>query len=119
MGRQIGFGLLFALTGLLPAVFLVLVTIFSDPGAPWEYLLAFGVIACAYGLLGLLAGYVMSGWRAGIWLSAPAVAIVVLFSISERAHLLLHATLLVITLGTACVGAYGGAAWRAKREAGA
>lgn len=116
MTRQIIWGSLFAGVGLMPAFFLDFATIFTDAGAPSEYVLGFGLIITVYALLGFLAGYVMRIWRAGLWLSATAIIIVGLYSVRETGHLLLHISVVALTLIAACGGALGGAAFHAARD---
>ena len=114
MNRRVIIGALLAVIGLIPAFFLVFATIFSDAAGAADYIVPFLLIILVYGLLGLVAGYALRGWTAGLWPSAGAVAIVALYSQKERAHLGLHLLVLLITLAAAVAGAYAGVLLRAR-----
>ncbi|MSQ12615.1 MAG: hypothetical protein EXR47_00415 [Dehalococcoidia bacterium] len=68
----------------------------------------------AYALLGVVCGALLRTWRAGLWLSAPALVMIVLYSFREHNRLWLHAAVVAVAVAFALGGAWGGAKVRGK-----
>jgi hypothetical protein len=68
--------------------------------------------------LGALFGFIWPdmSYKWGILLSIPAIAVLIWYSTRESQQVLLHISLMVLTLVTACLGAYGGAWLRLRRR---
>lgn len=96
------------LLGILPAFFLVLNVVFSDVGNQSELYGAIVLIGAVYLAFGALAGYWTGSWRSGLWLGAPALLIIALYSLRENHRLLLHAAVVGAAVVPACLGAYAG-----------
>lgn len=111
-------GVILALVlGFLPGFFIVFNSVFSDSnGAMSERLVTFFLTGAAFGLLGLVFGFLApkESWRWGLWLSFPALLILVLFSVGERQNILLQLFYLVLTIASACLSAYAGMLLRNK-----
>ncbi len=102
------------LVGIFPAFFFVFASVFTDGGSTGERAVSFLLIAGAYLLLGLASGAAVRSWKAGVWLSAPAVVMIVLYSVREYDRLLLHAAVVAVAIAFALGGAWGGAWVRSK-----
>lgn len=102
--------ILAVLAGAPPAFFLVFNAVFADGGSILERLLSFGLVVAAYGILGLVFGFVWprASWRWGIWISIPALIILGWYSSRETERLLLHFLYLVATVAPACLAAFAG-----------
>jgi len=105
-----------AALGVLPAFFLVFNVVFSDGGGSAEISLAIILIGAVYLLFGGLAGFWTGSWRSGLWLGAPALLIIALYSVRENHRLLLHAVVVTAALGPACLGAYAGGRLKVRRN---
>lgn len=103
-----------AAAGVLPGFFLVFNAVFSDGGGPGERVLSFVLIAGGYALPGGVCGALLRTWRAGLWLSAGAVAIIALYSVREHDRLMLHAAVVAVAVAAACGGAFAGARVRGR-----
>lgn len=105
------------LVGVLPAFFLVFNAVFSDAGSAGEIALVVGLIVVTYGVLGAAAGYVTGMWQSGLWLIAPALAIMIPYTFREPGRLLLHAIVINAAVCPALLGAYAGQLRRQGRDA--
>jgi hypothetical protein len=96
--------------GAFPAFFVVFNAIFSDGSSTIERIATFVLTTVAYGILGLAFGYFSSAdaWVLGLWISFPAIVIVLWYSARETGRLLLHLSYLVLAAGSAYLGARAG-----------
>jgi hypothetical protein len=95
--------LIAALLGLVLALF-VAVSGFAD-GSARERALTIGLIAVAYGVVGLAIGFRGSVWY-GLALAAPGLVVLLLYAVSDGSGwFLLYAALIAVV---ALAGAYGG-----------
>jgi hypothetical protein len=104
--------------GALPAFFVVFNAIFADAGSIAERIVTFVLTILSYGILGLACGFFLAAaaWRLGLWVSCPAIVIVIWYSMREGERLLLHLFYLVLAVGAASFGAYAGSRLRARRK---
>ena len=109
--------LLAVLVGMPPAFLLVFNAIFSDGVSITERFISFGLIITAYGILGLVFGFIWSkhSWRSGIGISIAAFLIVGWYSFRETQHLPLHISYLVVTAASACLAALAGTRLSARK----
>jgi len=111
MKKIIGY-ILALVIGLLPGFFIVFNSVFTDSsGSLWERVLTFILVIFSYGILGLIFGFIgrETSWKWGLWLSAPAVVILVLYSFKEPGTILLNLLYIVLTLASACLASSLGA----------
>lgn len=94
---------------MLPAFFLVFQSVFTDSASASERLVSLLIIAAAYGLLGGVFGFFARSCRAGLWLGAPAVVLIALYTVREPQQLLLHLSTVAVALVAGCGGAEAGA----------
>lgn len=100
------------IAGIVAGFFIVFNSIFSDVSDSGERVFSFALVIGVYGILGLLFGFLARSWKAGLALAAPAVLLVVWYSSREPENFPLHVAYIVVTVGTAWVGAYWGARLR-------
>jgi len=89
--------------------------VFSDGGNPSEYYVAIVLISAVYLTFGAVAGFWAVSWRAGLWLTAPAVFIIVFYSLRENHRLLLHLAVIGAAVGPGLLGAYAGERHKHRR----
>jgi hypothetical protein len=97
--------------GFVLGVFIVFNAVFSDSNSSAsERAMTFLLVIAAYGVTGGLFGYLGTArsWQWGIWLSAPAVLILVWYSFSEQHLIILNLAYIALTLASACAAAYYG-----------
>jgi hypothetical protein len=102
--------------GLLAGFFVVFNSVFSDGGALGERLMTYGIVIVVYGLLGFLFS-LASPAKAGLWtalLSAPAVLILILYTLKEHQAWLLHLSYFLLAPSVTHVAASLGARARNK-----
>jgi hypothetical protein len=109
--------------GVVPALFLVFNSVFSDVSGAADRWLTFLLVVVAYAILGIAFGFASSAvpWKAAFWLAFPALAILAWYSTREPGQLPLHLLYLLLALISAAGGAYAGL-WlrpRFRRGAGA
>ena len=104
--------------GIPPAFLLVFNAVFSDSVSIMERFLSFVFIVVAYGILGLVFGFIWPrcSWQWGIWLSIAAFLIVGWYSFRETAHIPLHFSYLAATATSACLAALVGARLSVRRK---
>lgn len=104
--------------GVLFGFFIVFNAIFSDVFSWRDRLLTFIMVIGVYGITGILYGYFapIRSWQWGLWLGAPAVLFVVLYSLLELERIGLHFTYILLTLAGGCGGAYLGSNFRQKNR---
>jgi hypothetical protein len=127
MDRQVSRALLVLvalIVAIFPAFFCVFNAVFSDIFTVGERVLTFVLVSAAYVMLGALFGFAWPelSYRWGIWLSIPAIAILIWYSFGEPGNILLHVAFMLLTLVSAGVGGYLGS-WlrlrlRNRRAAG-
>ena len=100
--------------GFVVGFFIVLNSIFSDVFTFKERLYSFLLVILFYGVIGLVFSLVSPSWKWGLWLAAPAVLLVIFYSISDGFRPLLYISYIVLTIVCACGGAYLGAKIRKK-----
>ncbi len=115
--REIIFTLAAFLIGIPVAFFTVFVSIFSDAGGLEDYIPSVIIIVIAYGLLGFIFGYKFpkSSWMWGVWITLPAIIIVVLYSLKETTRLPLHAFFALLPLAASSLAAYQGALMKRRK----
>lgn len=108
-----------AAASLLAAFFVVFNSVFSDVFGVAERLGTFAYVAVAYFVCGFAAGLVgPARVRRWVWIfSVPAVAILVLYTLSEPQNAMLHFAFALLAPFAAFAGARGGAKLRAKKSA--
>jgi hypothetical protein len=118
--KQLPGYLLAFLVGLPPAFFIVFNAVFSDSsGAVGERLVTYLLTVGAYGLLGLLFGFLApaASWRWGVALAAAAVLWMIVYSFREPGIVLLNLSYAIVSLLSASLAAKGGALLaRARRK---
>lgn len=106
--------LLAMLIGLPPAFLGVGPSVMADGGSD-ERMMVILVVLVAYGIVGPIAGYVMSSWHGGLWTSVPGVLTIgVLGADLDNLWRVLYILLIMVV---ASLGAALGAGYRARREA--
>ncbi len=103
--------------GLLPSFFVVFNAIFSDVFSVSERLFTFVLTLIVYGILGAVFGYVSprNYWGWAFWLTLPAAAIVIWYSLDEG-RWLLHLSYVVVAFASAAAGAAAGSNRRIRNR---
>ena len=110
--RRVVPALIALMVGIIPAFFGVGPTVFAD--GPWsERRITILIVLLVYGVLGLLGGRLFSAWAWGVWLSIPAIAIVLLLFFAESPLLAMLYLALIVAVASAG-SALGAARGRAK-----
>ncbi|HLD00048.1 MAG TPA: hypothetical protein VJC11_03745 [Patescibacteria group bacterium] len=106
--RETIFKIVAFLIGAPVAFFTVFVSIFADAGGLEDYIPSVIIIVIVYGLLGFIFAYNFpkSSWMWGVWITLPAIIIVVLYSIKETTRLPLHAFFAMLPLLASSLAAY-------------
>ncbi len=120
MKRASGYFLVLIL-GILPGYFVVFNSVFTDPGGSVsERLLTFLLTAVTYGIPGAILGYIgpATSWRWGIWLTIPALIIVLLYSFREPGLFLLNFAYILLAFASAAGSAYYGASFALRKKSG-
>ena len=99
------------LAGALLALFGVGPAVFAD-GTSSERMVVMLITIAIYGLLGLAAGYFLSAWTWGVWLSIPALLVLLVFG----ENMALAVTYLGLIVVVACLGAGAGSRLRPSRS---
>ena len=102
---------LLLLAGALLALFGVGTAVFAD-GTTSERIVAMLITIAIYGLLGLAAGYFLATWTWGVWLSIPALLVLLVFAEDMG----LAVTYLGLIVAVACLGAVAGSRLRPRRS---
>ncbi|HET7480694.1 MAG TPA: hypothetical protein VFJ72_14405 [Rubrobacteraceae bacterium] len=109
-------GLILLAVGVVPAFFLVFVTLFGDSSGLGDYALAYGMTFFAYLLVAFVAGFV---WDEGrpvyvLWLVAPAVIVIVWYVTQEPQVTVLGIGSLAIALVGTLLGVFVGTRTRSR-----
>ena len=89
--------------GLLPAVIVAVSVFAAGQCAERRCLMLF--IVLAYGCLGFLAGWLSASWRAALWISLPALPVLLVFGDDITLALVYFALIAVCTMLGGGVGA--------------
>jgi hypothetical protein len=110
--------LLLCVVGLVPAFFLVLVTLFSDNGGVGDLAIAYGLTFLAYSLLALVVGLLWPQERlsSAVWLLLPAVIIALWYVTREPQSMPVGIEVLAAALVGTLLGAVAGASLRLRNR---
>lgn len=105
--------------GVLPGYFVIFNSIFTDSsGSVSERLLTFLLAVVSYGIPGAILGFMgpATSWRWGVWLTLPALAIVLLYSFREPALMLLNFSYIILAFASGAAAAYMGASFALRKK---
>lgn len=104
--------------GVVPAIFLVFVTLFGDSSGLRDFAVSYGLTFFAYLLLAFVAGFIWDGERpaSAVWLVAPAMLVVVWYVPQEPQVMWLGIGLLVVALVGTLLGVLAGTGIRSRTQ---